>query len=123
MVVDRPVSVRDAVAELTTFVDTAGCLWGCVAADPARETKLFEKTLHPGDIFALVRVNLGVGSFEVRIRKDGGRSVSRPRDVDCVEVVLIDEAIEVYVAEALTSVRAPVAQQSRFDLPNIQRLM
>ena len=37
VVVDRPVGVRDAVAQLAALVDAAGCLGRGVAADPARE--------------------------------------------------------------------------------------
>jgi hypothetical protein len=37
VVVDRPVCVRDAVAQLAALVDAAGCLGRGVAADPARE--------------------------------------------------------------------------------------
>src|SRR5208282_6683335 len=111
MVVDRPVGVRDAVAEFPALVDTAGRFGSCVAADPAREAELLEEALHPGEVLTLVRIYFGVRSLEIGIGQNCGRSVSRPRDVDYVQVVFVDQAVEVNVGETLARVRAPMAEQ------------
>jgi len=78
----------------------------------AGKTELFEESLHPGNTFTLVRVDLGVASFKVCVGQDGGRPVPRTRDEDCVQVVFVDQAIEVNVSEALAGVRVPMAEQA-----------
>ena len=122
VVVDRPVGVRDAVAQLAALVDAAGRFGGGVAADAAGERELLEEALHPGQVFALVRVDLGIRPFEVGLGQDRRRAVPGPGDEDRVQVVLLDQPVEVDVREGLAGVRAPVAQQARLDVLELQRL-
>jgi hypothetical protein len=82
MVIHRPVGVRDAVTELSAFVDAARGFGSRMTANPSREAELLEEALHPGKIFALIRVDFGVRAFEVRVRHYGRRAVSRARDED-----------------------------------------
>ena len=42
--------------------------------------------------------------------------------IDCVQVVLVDQTVEVNVGEALAGVRAPVAQQPRLYMLEFERL-
>src|SRR5258707_15608336 len=123
MIVNRPVGVRDAVAELPALVDAARGFRSRMAADPARKAELLEEALHAGKIFTLVRVDLGVGSFEVRIRQDGRRAMPRTRDEDRVQVILLYQSVKMNVGEALARVRAPVAQQARLGLLEFQSLV
>src|SRR5208282_2794727 len=118
MIVHRSVCVRDAVAELPALMDAARSFGSCVAADAARETELLEEALHPGDILALVGVNLGVGSFKVRIRQDGRRAVPRTRDEDRIQVILLYQSVKMNVGEALAGVRTPMAEQPWLRLPH-----
>jgi len=70
VVVDRAVRVRDAVAELTPLMNTAGRFRGSVAANATGERELLKEALHPGQILSLVRVDLGVGALgalEIRL--------------------------------------------------------
>src|SRR5260370_24752789 len=122
MIVNRPVGVRDAVAEFPALVDTARGFRSCMAAYPARKAELLEETLHAGKIFTLVRIDFGVRSFKVRIRQDGRRAVSRTRDEDRIQVILLYQSVKVNVGEALARVRAPVAQQAWLGLLDFQRL-
>ncbi len=67
MVVDRSVSVRDAIPQFAALVDAAGC-FGCgMAADAAGERELLEEALQSRSVFALFRINLGVRPLEVRL--------------------------------------------------------
>ena len=77
---------------------------------PPGKLELLEEAVHSRDVFALVRVDLGVGSFKIRVGEDSGRAVSGAGDEDRVQVILLDQAIEVNLGEALAGVRAPVAQ-------------
>src|SRR5437762_9616403 len=54
IVVDGSVRVRDAVTKFTAFVNAAGSFRSGVTANSTRERKLFEETLHPSQVLALV---------------------------------------------------------------------
>src|SRR6266851_1709660 len=101
MVVHRAVSVRDAIAELSALVDTAGGFGSRVAANPARKAELLEEALHTCEIFALVRIDFGVRSFEIRIRQHGRRAVAGTRDEDRIQVILLYQSVKMNVGEAL----------------------
>ena len=121
VVVDRPIGVREAVAEFAALVDAAGRFRGGVAADAAGEGELLEEALHPRQVFALVRVDLGIGAFEIGLGQDRRRPVPGAADIDRVQVVLLDQPVEVDVGEALAGVRAPMAQQPRLDVLEASR--
>src|SRR5258708_3215867 len=122
MVVPCPIGVRDAVAELTARVDAARGFRSRMAADPAGEAELLEKSLHASKVFTLVWIDLGICSFQVRIRQDGRCTVSGAGDKDCVQVVFLYQSVQMYVGEALACVRAPVAQQAGLGLLDFQWL-
>ena len=113
IVEDRPVGVRDAVAELAALVDAAGRFGRGVAADAAGEGELLEEALHSRQVFALVRIDLGIRSFEICLGQDGRRPVPGAADIDRVEVVLFDQPVEMDVGKGLAGVGAPMAQQPR----------
>src|SRR5208282_6675248 len=117
MIVNRPVGVRDAVAEFPALVDTARGFRSCMASYPARKAELLEEALHTGEIFTLVRVDFGVGSFKIRIRQDGRRAVPRTRDEDRIQVILLYQSVKMNVGEALAGVRTPMAEQPWLRLP------
>src|SRR4029453_11775578 len=72
------VGVRETVAKLATFMDGAWRFRSDVAPDMARERELFEKFLHPFRVFALVRIDLGVGAFEIGRPEHSRRALPRP---------------------------------------------
>src|SRR5271166_1228394 len=80
MVVDRPISVRDTVAQFAALVDTARRFRRGMAADAAREGKLLEEALQSHGVFALVRIDFRAGESgicsEFRFMRRGGRSAS-----------------------------------------------
>ena len=51
------------------------------------------------------------------------RPVARARDKDGVQVVLVDQAIEVRVSEALAGTGAPVAKEARLRVLQFQGLL
>ena len=121
VIVDRPVGVGDTVAEFAPFVDAAGRFGRSVAANSAGERELLEETLHPFQIFSLVRIDLGVGALEVALGQDRRGPVTRAGNVDRVQVVLVDKPVEVDVGETLAGVGAPVPQHARLDVLDLER--
>ena len=79
----RAAGVREHVAQLAAFVDRAGRLRRAVAADAAGKGELLEELAQAFVVFALLRIDLGVRSFEIargrarrarRVRGRPGRS-------------------------------------------------
>src|SRR5262249_27462014 len=89
-VVNCPVCMRNAVSELSALVNAPWRFGRGVTTDPARKTELLEETLHPGHILTLVGIYFGVCSFQVRVRQDCRRAMSRARDEDRIQIVFID---------------------------------
>ena len=88
------VGVRETVAEFASFVDGARRFRRDVAPDVARKGELLEELLHPFRVFALVRINLGVGPFEVCRPQHPGRAMAGPGHENHVEVVLDDHPVQ-----------------------------
>jgi hypothetical protein len=112
----RAVGVRKGVAQFAPFVDRAGRFGGRVAGNPARKGKLREQPLHPRFVLRNVRVNLAVGSFQIGVGDDPRGAVARPGDVDRVEIMLFDGAVEMNVDEVQSGRGSPVPQQPRLDV-------
>ena len=117
----RAEGVGDAVAELAAFVDRARSLGRAVAADASGEREFLEELGHPFFVFALVRVHLRVGPFEVDRRQHARGAVAGAGEKDGVEVVLVDQPIEMDVREAQAGARSPVAEQTLLDVLGLQR--
>src|SRR5262249_9144987 len=114
--------VRERIAELSPFVDRARRFGSDVAGHAAGEGKLLEELAQPGFVARDVRINLRVGSFEVDVPDERRAAVSGARDVNHVEVVLPNDAIQMDVDQILSRRRAPVAEQTRLDVSRLQRL-
>ncbi len=122
-VVERgAVSMRQRVAELAAFVDRPRRFRRGVTRDAARERELFEQPPQPVRVFRHVRVVLAVRAFEVRVRDHRRAAVPRAADVDHVQVVLVDDAVQVRIDEVQSGRRAPVPEQAWLDVLDRQRL-
>ena len=101
-VVERcSVGVRDGVAELAPFVDRARCLRRDVARDAAGERELAKELAEAGLVLRDVRVDLAVRPLEIGVRDEARAAVTRPGDVEDVEIALPDRA-EISLAEVVT---------------------
>src|SRR5262249_25103135 len=109
VVVHCPVRMRDTIAKFTPLMDTSGRFRSGMAANPTGEGKLLEEAQHSSQAFALVRVNLGIRSFEIGLGENSRRAVTRPGDENCIEVILVDQPVEVDVSKGLAGIRAPMA--------------
>jgi len=104
------------------WVDGAGRLGGRVAAHAARKRELSEQLLHAFRIARQVGIELGVAAFEPRVCHERRASVAGPGDVDHVEVMPVDDAIEMGVNEIQSGRGPPVTEQSRLHMPGLERL-
>ena len=118
----RAIGMGDRVAELAALVDGAGGLGRGMAGDAAREGELLEEDADALLVLGDVGIELGVRPLEVRVRDHAGAAVPGAADVDHVEVVRLDDAIQVHVDEVQSRSRPPVAEQARLDVLDRQRL-
>ena len=122
IVEDGAEGMREGVAEFAALVDGAGGFGGDVGGDSAGEGELAEEFFHSGFVLRDGGVELGVGAFEVGVGDEAGTAVAGAGDVDHVEVVLLDDAIEVDVDEILAGGGAPVAEEAFFDILEFEGL-
>jgi hypothetical protein len=94
-----------------------------MARDASRETELLEQALHPFPILRDVWENLAVGALQIRMRHERRTAVTRPDDVDHVEVLALDDSIEVNVEEIEPGSRAPMANQPRLNMLAFKRFL
>ena len=112
----RAESVRQRITQFAALVNRTRCLGRDVARDPARERKLLEQPLHPVLVLSDIGIDFAVGAFEVGVRHQPGAAVTRPGDVDDVEIVILDDPVQVHIDEVEPRRRAPMAEQARFDM-------
>ncbi len=94
-----------------------------VARNPAGKRELREEPLQARLILTDIGVDLAVSPFEIGTGHDGRTAMSRPRHVNHVRVVFLDDSIQVRVNEILTRRRAPVSEQHALDVGKRQRLL
>jgi hypothetical protein len=68
-----------------------------------------------------VRIKLAVGALQVRIRDHSGAAVAGASQVDGIQIVVLDQAIEMGVDEVETGRGPKVPEQSRLDVLDLQR--
>ena len=110
------------IAQLAAFIDGTGGLRGNVAGNATGEGELLEQPLHTLNVPADVGVNLTVGALQICLSHHGIAAVTGAGEVDHVQVVLFNDAVEVGIDEVLTGNRAPVAHDLPLDMLRLQRL-
>ncbi len=118
----RAESVGETVAELATFVDRPGCFRRAVTANATGEGKFPEELAHSFEVLAFVRIDFGVGAFHPGMRQHRRSAMAGTADVNHVQVIFADKAVEMHPKERLTRIGAPVAQQALLDVLRFERL-
>ncbi len=83
---------------------------------------MFEEFFEAGFVLGDVGVDVGVGAFEIDVGDECGAAVAGAGDVDHVEVVLFDDAVEVGVDEILAGGGAPVSEEAGLDVVELEGL-
>jgi hypothetical protein len=117
----RPERMAERIAEFAALVDRARALRRCVAGNSSWKRKLNEELPKPGLILADVGIDLTVSALEVSVANHGRPAVPRPGDVNHVQVIFLDDAIQVDVDEILPGGRTPVSQQHVLHIRERQR--
>ena len=115
-------SVRERVAKLAALVDRPRRLGRDMARYAAGKRELGEEPLHPLLVLRDVRVHFAIGSLEIGVRDQGRPAMPRPGNIDHVQPMLFDEAVQVDIDEVQTRGGSPMAEEPRFDVLLGQRL-
>src|ERR1700758_462887 len=87
-----------------------------MARNAAGERELSEEALHALFFRRNVRIYLAVCPLEVGVCHQARPAMPRAGDVDHVEVVFLDQAVQVDVYEIQAWGRSPMAEQPRLDV-------
>src|SRR5262245_10740033 len=118
----RAVGMRERVAEFATFVNGARGFRRDVARNPARKRELLEKTLKTSLSLRNLTIDLAVSSLKVRVGHERGAAMTWSCNVNHVQIVLLNQAVQMNVDEIESGRRSPVTEQARFDVFQAERL-
>src|SRR5271163_1226155 len=94
-----------------------------VAGNSTRKRKLLEQLFEPGLVLADVRINLAIRAFEVSITNQRWSAVTGTGDIEHIQVILLDDAIQMHIDEVLTWRRTPMPDYQRLHMRKFQRLL
>src|SRR5208337_126884 len=92
-------SMREHIPQFASFVDRTGSFGSAMTADAAGKRELLEELAKTFFVFTLLRVDLGVGSFEISRAQYTRRAMAWPGHENHVQVVFLDEPVQVNVDE------------------------
>ncbi len=118
----RAVGMAQRIAQLATFVNAARSFGRHMAWNPAGEAELFEQFLHSFGILADVGIHLAVSSLKVCMRHKRWASVAGADDVDHVQLIALDDAIQMNVQHVEARRRSPMPEQTGLDVLALKRL-
>ena len=116
------VGMHEAVAELAAFVHGAGRERGKVAGQAAGPGEIADQVREAREVLAVALEVFGESAFEVQVGEDGGRSVAGSYDQQDARSGVLYQTVEVGVNQVESGLRAPVAEQARFDMGRLKRL-
>ena len=118
---DGAEGVRQGVAQFSPLVDGTWGFRGCVAGDAAGERELAEQPLHSLGVLTDVGIDLAVGAVQVVLGYHGVPSVAGAADVDHVQLILDDCAVEMGIDKILAGAGAPVAHDVLLQIGGLQK--
>src|SRR5712671_677849 len=113
--------MREGVTQFASLMNGARGFGGDVARDAAGEAKLLEQSLQAALVPGNVRIYLSIGALQVSIGYDSRAAMPRAGEVQHVQILFADHAVEMNVNKVQTRGGPPVPQQSGFDVLAPQR--
>ena len=111
VVIGRAERMAERVAEFAAFVNRARSLRRDVTGNSSGKRELLEEPLQAFFVLRDVRIDLAVCAFKICIRYEDGTAVSRYGDVDGIEIMLLNQAIQMYIDEVQPGCCTPVAKK------------
>lgn len=113
--------MREGATELTPLVDGTRGFRGDMARDPAGKRELSEQLLHALGVLGAIGIDLTIASLQIGVGNQAWTTVPRPRNVDDVQVVGLDQPVAVDIDEVQPRRCPPMSQQSWLDMLKCQR--
>lgn len=85
------------VSKLSALVNTTRCLAAAMRTDSTREGELFEQRLQSMNILTNIGIELRICSLEIHIRHDCRSTMSRPTQIEHVNVPLNDDSVQMRI--------------------------
>ena len=117
----RPIGVGQRIAQFAPFMDRARHFGRHMAGHAVRPGELAKQPQQPVAVVFDGRIVLGVRAFQIAVRHDARPAVARADDIDHVQAVLLDQPVQVHIQQVQARCRAPMAQQARLDVFDLQR--
>src|SRR5215831_9393064 len=93
-----------------------------MTANAAWKGEFLEEGAQSVNVFAFVRINLGVCAFQIDRPQHAGCAVPWTSKEHCVEIILLDQAVQVNVSKAQVGTGTPVSEQPVLDVLRLQGL-
>src|SRR5947209_20014584 len=103
-------------------MDRARYLRRAMAPQLSRKRERAEQSPQSFRVLALVRIDFRIRALQITIRDHCWSAVPRSRDVDHVEVVLVDHPVQMHPREGLPRIAAPMSQQPLLEASEFERL-
>src|SRR6266851_2355778 len=112
----RSIRMSNGVTEFAALVNRSRRFRGNVTRNAPRKRELLEEMLQPLCILRDMRIHFAVSSFQKGVGDQARTAMSRTRDIDHVEVVLLDQAIQMDINEIQSGSCSPVPEQAGLDV-------
>src|SRR6266478_9019972 len=119
----RSIRMSNGVTEFAAFVNRSRRFRGNVTGNTAGKRKLFEEMLQAFFVLRDMRIDFAVSSFQIGVGDQAWPAVARTRDIDHVEVVFLDQAIQMDINEIQSGSCSPVPEQAGLDVLQLQRFV
>ena len=112
----RAEGVAERVAEFSALMNGTGAFGRNVARNTTGERELHEQLLEAGSVCGDLGIDLAVGSLQIRIAHQCRSAMPGAGDVDHVQAVGANDAVEMRVDEILARGGSPVTEQHALDV-------
>src|SRR5258708_35362998 len=92
-----------------------------MAGDTSRRRELAKEAVYPLFILRDLGIDLAIRPLQIDIGQERWTAVARSRQIDRLDLVILDQPVEVQINETQTGRRAPVTQQAGLDVGWLQR--
>ena len=117
----RAIGVEQRIAELAAFMNGAGRFRRDMAGNSVRPGELAKQPMQSVPAALDRRIAFGIGPFQIGLRHDARAAMARTDDVHHVQIVLFDQPVEVDIEKVQSRRRAPMSQQARLDVLELER--
>ena len=115
------IGMDQGIAEFAAFMDRPGRFRRDMTWNAVRPGELAKQPLQSVSAALDSRKALRVGAFEIAMRHQARTAMTGADDIDHVQIVFFDQPVEVDIKEVQPGRRAPMPEQTRLDVFELER--